>query len=54
MDAVALESVSKFFRHRPALWNWFGSERVGVTCAVLRVSLRAAAGDVLVVLGPNG
>ena len=54
MDAVTLEAVSKFFRHRPALWNWFGSERVGVTCAVLRVSLRAAAGDVLVVLGPNG
>ncbi len=54
MDTVALESVSKFFRHRPALWNWFGAERRGVTRALWRVSLRAAEGDVLVILGPNG
>jgi len=54
MDTVTLESVSKFFRHRPALWNWFGAERRGVTCALSRVSLRAAEGDVLVILGPNG
>src|SRR5512135_703402 len=54
MDTVILESVSKFFRHRPALWNWFGAERRGVTRAVSQVSLRAAEGDVLVILGPNG
>ena len=54
MDTVTLESVSKFFRHRPALWNWFGSERRGVTRALSQVSLRAADGDVLVILGPNG
>ena len=54
MDAVALESVSKFFRHRPALWNWLGAERKGTTRALSRVSLRAAPGDVMVLLGPNG
>lgn len=54
MDTVVLESVSKFFRHRPALWNWFGAERRGVTRALSQVSLRAAEGDVLVILGPNG
>ncbi len=54
MDAVSLECVSKFFRHRPALWNWFGSERRGITRAVSHISLRAAAGDVVVLLGPNG
>jgi len=54
MDAVAFESVSKVFRHRPALWNWLGAERAGVTHALSQVSLRAAEGDVLVLLGPNG
>ncbi len=54
MDTVTLESVSKFFRHRPALWNWLGAERRGVTRALSQVSLRAAEGDVLVILGPNG
>ncbi len=54
MDAVSLESVSKFFRYRPALWNWFGAERRGITRAVSHVCLNAAAGEVVVLLGPNG
>ncbi len=54
MDAVSLESVSKVFRHRPALWNWLGAERGGSTIALTHVSLKAAAGNVIVLLGPNG
>jgi len=54
MDAVTLESVSKYFRHHPALWNWLGAERKGTTRALAHVSLRAAPGDVMVLLGPNG
>ena len=51
---VTLESVSKVFRHRPALLNWIGRERKGETRALQEVSLSAAAGEVLVLLGPNG
>ena len=54
MDAVILESVSKFFRHRPALFNWLGRERSGETRALDRVSLNVTNGSVLVLLGPNG
>jgi ABC-2 type transport system ATP-binding protein len=54
MSAVVLESVSKVFRHRPALFNWFGRERTGETLALDQVSLEVAAGSVLVLLGPNG
>ncbi|HZQ67838.1 MAG TPA: ABC transporter ATP-binding protein [Terriglobales bacterium] len=54
MDTIILESVSKIFRHRPALFNWFGRERDGETRALDRVSLRVAKGSVLVLLGPNG
>ncbi|HYL16187.1 MAG TPA: ABC transporter ATP-binding protein [Terriglobales bacterium] len=54
MDTVVLESVSKKFRHRPALFNWMGSERAGESCALDNVSLSVPAGKILVLLGPNG
>ena len=54
MNAVVLESVSKVFRHRPALFNWMGRERTGETCALNQVSCSLAAANVLVLLGPNG
>ena len=54
MPAVTLESVSKIFRHRPALFNWLGQERSGETRALNRVSLEIPSGSVLVLLGPNG
>ena len=54
MDTIVLESVSKVFRHRPALFNWLGRERDGETRALDRVSLSVPAGGVLVLLGPNG
>src|ERR1700757_465332 len=54
MPAVILESVSKVFHHRPALFNWFGRERTGETRALDRVSLEVPTGEVLVLLGPNG
>ncbi len=52
--AVVLESVSKTFRHRPALFNWLGRERSGETSALKNISLTASAGNVLAILGPNG
>jgi ABC-2 type transport system ATP-binding protein len=54
MPAVLLESVSKIFRHRPALFNWLGRERTGETRALEHVSLEVPSGSVLVLLGPNG
>jgi len=54
MSAVILESVSKIFRHRPALFNWLGRERAGETVALDHISLEVPAGSVLVLLGPNG
>ena len=54
MDSIVLESVSKIFRHRPSLFNWMGKERGGETRALDEISLSAAAGKVLVLLGPNG
>jgi len=54
MKAVVLESVTKVFRHRPALFNWMGRERTGETRALNEVSLSVPAGEVLVLLGPNG
>lgn len=54
MPSVILESVSKIFRHRPALFNWFGRERAGETVALDQVSLEVPSGCVLVLLGPNG
>jgi|SRR5581483_10899306 len=54
MDSIVLESVSKAFRHRPALFNWVGRERSGETHALDNISLNVPAGRVLVLLGPNG
>jgi ABC-2 type transport system ATP-binding protein len=54
MDSIHLESVSKIFRHRPALFNWLGKERRGETRALDEVSLRVPGGSVLALLGPNG
>src|SRR5215468_2045888 len=54
MPAVRLESASKVFHHRPALFNWLGRERTGETRALDRISLEAPSGNVLVLLGPNG
>lgn len=54
MDAIVLDTVSKAFRHRPALFNWFGQERGGKTQALNRVTFSLAKGSTLVLLGPNG
>jgi ABC-2 type transport system ATP-binding protein len=54
MDRIVFESVRKVFRHRPALFNWLGHERSGETVALNGVSFSAQAGEVLVLLGPNG
>ncbi len=54
MDSILLESVSKTFRHRPALFNWLGKEQSGETRALDAVSLSVATGSVLALLGPNG
>jgi len=54
MDSVVLQSVSKVFRHRPALFNWVGKERTGETRALDGISLGVAKGKILALLGPNG
>src|SRR5437660_12126919 len=54
MDSVVLDSVTKQFRHRPALSNWLSRERSGETLALLDVSLRVQRGKGLVLLGPKG
>jgi ABC-type multidrug transport system ATPase subunit len=54
MDPVVFESVSKVFRHRPALFNWLGRERGGETIALKDVSFSAARAKVVALLGPNG
>jgi ABC-2 type transport system ATP-binding protein len=54
IDSVVLDSVTKRFRHRPALFNWLSRERSGETRALVEVSLRVQRGKVLVLLGPNG
>jgi ABC-2 type transport system ATP-binding protein len=54
MDRVVFESVRKVFRHRPALFNLMGRERGGETVALKDLSFSARAGEVLVLLGPNG
>ncbi len=52
--SVEFESVSKVYRHHPALFNWVGRERSGETWALEEVSLTAAPGEVMVLLGANG
>jgi ABC-2 type transport system ATP-binding protein len=54
MDSVVLESVSKVFRNRPALFNWMGKERCGETRALTDINLSVPSSNVLVLLGPNG
>jgi ABC-2 type transport system ATP-binding protein len=54
MDAIVFQSVSKVFRHRPALLQWVGTERTEPTVALRVVSLCVPAGSVLALLGPNG
>jgi len=54
MASVVFESVAKTFRHRPALFNWFGRERSEPTQALVDVSLEIARGTTLALLGPNG
>jgi ABC-type multidrug transport system ATPase subunit len=54
MEQVVFESVSKIFRHRPALFNWVGKERTGETVALKDLSFSAAGGEVVALLGPNG
>src|SRR5438552_9426294 len=54
MDSVVLDSVSKVFRRRPALFNWSGKAHSSQTHALVDVSLTVSKGDVLVLLGPNG
>lgn len=52
--SIRLESVSKVFRHHPALFNWMGKEREGQTLALDDLSLTVPTGNTLVLLGPNG
>ena len=54
MSSVVLESVSKSFRNRPALFNWIGQERRDLFFALRDLDLTVNDGEVLVVLGPNG
>jgi len=54
VSAILVEEVTKVFRHRPALFNWMGREARGETRALSEVSLAAAVGEILVLLGPNG
>ena len=54
MHSVVLDSVSKRFTHRPALFNWVGREARGETRALDCVSVEIAGGQVLVLLGSNG
>jgi ABC-2 type transport system ATP-binding protein len=52
--SIRLESVTKVFRHRPALFNWMGRERTGQTLALDDVSLSIPSGRAFILLGPNG
>ena len=54
MDSIVFEAVSKVFRHRPALFNWFGKERSQPTVALQNVSFTLRSGALLALLGPNG
>jgi len=52
--SIRLESVTKVFRHHPALFNWMGRERTGQTLALDNVSLSIPTGTAYILLGPNG
>lgn len=54
MSGILFQSVSKWFTHRPALFNWLGSERAGRTEALRGISLTFNAGQRTVLIGPNG
>ena len=54
MAQVVFESVSKVFRHNPALFNLFGRERRGETAALKNVTFSVMAAEVVAILGPNG
>ena len=54
MSSVVFESVGKTFRHRPALLNLFGSERLDGTEALVGLSMNVPRGTTVALLGPNG
>jgi ABC-2 type transport system ATP-binding protein len=54
MDRIVFESVTKRFRHRPALLNLIGRERPGETIALKNASFSVGSGEVVALLGPNG
>jgi ABC-2 type transport system ATP-binding protein len=54
LHSIVIENVTKVFRHRPVLFNWISKERCGETRALDNVTLTAASGETLVLLGPNG
>lgn len=54
MSGIVFQSVSKWFTHRPALFNWLGNERTGRTQALQEISLTLNAGERTVFIGPNG
>jgi ABC-type multidrug transport system ATPase subunit len=54
VSGIVFDSVSKWFTHRPALFNWLGSERAGRTEALREVSLTLNTSQRTVLIGPNG
>lgn len=54
MSGVIFENVTKWFAHRPALFNWISREREGRTVALNEVSFAIEQGSIMAVLGPNG
>ena len=53
MPEISLQSVTKVFRHRAALFGWLG-ERRGSSTALSDVTLAVERGEVLALLGANG